>query len=234
AGNMLVLTAAIAHIEGQAQYAEKHWDVLTTWTDYLAENRLDPDNQICTDDFAGQFAQKVNLSIKAIMGVASYRYLDDKLGKTDVAEKYTSKAKEMAKEWEKMADDGDHYRLTFDKTGTWSQKYNQVWDKILGLGNFPADVAKKEIAYYLLKKNKYGFHIDNRETYTKTDWIIWTASLTQDQETFQKFISPIYLFMYETPDRVPMSDWVFTDRPNQRGFQARSVVGGYYIKMLDR
>lgn len=234
AGNMMVLTAAIAHIEGNAQYAEKHWDVLTTWTDYLAENGLDPDNQLCTDDFAGHFAHNVNLSIKAIMGVASYGYLADKLGKKDVADKYTSKAKEMAKEWEKMADDGDHYRLTFDKPGTWSQKYNLVWDKILGLGIFPAEVAQKEIAYYLRKQNKYGLPLDNRETYTKTDWIIWTATLTQDQETFQKFISPLYLFMNETPDRVPMSDWVFTDRPNQRGFQARSVVGGYYIKMLDR
>lgn len=232
-GNMLVLTAAVAAMEGNAKYAEKHWDVLTTWTDYLTEYGLDPDNQLCTDDFAGHFAHNVNLSVKAIMGVASYGYMADMLGKKDIAEKYTAKAKEMAQEWVKMADDGDHYRLTFDKPGTWSQKYNLVWDKLLNLGIFPSEVAQKEIAYYLSKQNKYGLPLDNRETYTKTDWIIWTATLAQDQATFQKFISPIHLFMNETVDRVPMSDWVFTDKPNQRGFQARSVVGGYYIKMLD-
>lgn len=232
-GNMLVLTAALAVVEGNAKYAEKHWDVLTTWADYLTEYGLDPENQLCTDDFAGHFAHNVNLSAKAIMGVASYGHLAKMLGKKDIAEKYTAKAKEMAQEWMKMADDGDHYRLTFDKPGTWSQKYNLVWDKVLNWGIFPPEVAQKEIAYYLSKQNKYGLPLDNRETYTKTDWITWTATLAEDQETFQKFISPIHLFMNETVDRVPMSDWVFTDKPNQRGFQARSVVGGYYIKMLD-
>ena len=232
-GNMLALTAAIAAMEGNAKYAEKHWDVLTTWTDYLVEYGLDPENQLCTDDFAGHFAHNVNLSVKAIMGVASYGKLADMLGKKDVAEKYTAKAKEMAQEWMKMADDGDHYRLTFDKPGTWSQKYNLVWNKLLKMNIFPDEVARKEIAYYLGKQNKYGLPLDNRETYTKTDWIIWTATLADDKATFEKFIDPLHLFMNETVDRIPMSDWVFTDKPNYRGFKARSVVGGYYIKMLE-
>lgn len=233
AGNMIVLTAAIAAMEGNAKYAEKHWDILTVWTDYLVEKGLDPENQLCTDDFAGHFAHNTNLSVKAIMGVASYGYMADMLGKKDISEKYTTRAREMAQQWKEMAADGDHYRLTFDKPGTWSQKYNLVWDKLLKMGIFPQDIAQTEIKYYLTKQNEYGLPLDNREAYTKTDWIMWTATLADDKATFENFISPVYRFMNETPDRVPMSDWVWTDHPNQRGFQARSVVGGYYIKLLE-
>ncbi|MDR2040151.1 MAG: DUF4965 domain-containing protein [Bacteroidales bacterium] len=232
-GNMLILTAAVAAVEGNAKYAEKHWDVLTVWTDYLVENGLDPENQLCTDDFAGHFAHNVNLSAKAIMGIASYGKLAAMLGKKDISEKYTQKAKEMAKEWMRMADDGDHYRLTFDQPGTWSQKYNLVWNKLMNMGIFPEEVAAKEIAYYQTKQNKYGLPLDNRKTYTKADWIIWTATLANDKETFQKFIDPLYLFMNETTDRIPMSDWYYTDKPKHTGFRARAVVGGYFIKMLE-
>ncbi|MDL2322676.1 DUF4965 domain-containing protein [Bacteroidales bacterium OttesenSCG-928-A17] len=231
-GNMLALTAAIAAMEGNAKYAEKHWDILTVWTDYLVEKGLDPENQLCTDDFAGHFAHNVNLSVKAIMGIASYSYLADMLGKKEVAEQYKAKAKEMALEWIKMADDGDHYRLTFDKPGTWSQKYNLIWDKVLKYDIFPESVAQTEIAYYLTKQNKYGLPLDNRREYTKSDWIIWTATLADDDATFREFIFPLYKFYNETTDRIPMSDWIWTDKAQHRGFRARSVVGGYYMKML--
>ena len=167
------------------------------------------------------------------MGIASYGYLADMLGKKDVAEKYTSKAKEMAQEWMKMADDGDHYRLTFDQPGTWSQKYNLIWNKILKLNIFPESVAQKEIPYYLTKQNEYGLPLDSRKNYTKSDWIIWTATLDNDPATFQKFVNPVHKFMNETTSRVPMSDWYNTDSKTHVGFKARSVVGGYYIKMLN-
>lgn len=232
-GNMLILTAAITKIEKNANYAEKHWKVLTTWADYLIEKGLDPENQLCTDDFAGHFAHNTNLSVKAIIGVASYGYMADMLGKKDLAEKYISEARKMAQKWVEMAEDGTNYRLTFDKSGTWSQKYNLIWDKLLKFNIFPKEVAEKEIKYYLTKQNKYGLPLDNRATYTKTDWIVWTATLANDKATFEQFINPIHLFMNETKDRIPMSDWTFTDEPFHRGFRARSVVGGYYIKILE-
>lgn len=233
-GNMLILTAAIAAVEGNADYARKHWKTLTAWADYLLNNGLDPANQLCTDDFAGHLAHNANLSIKAILGVASYGYLAGKLGNKEQSESYMQKAKEMALEWMKMADDGDHYRLAFDKPGTWSQKYNLVWDKLMDWRIFPDKVVQTEIPYYLSVQNKYGLPLDNRETYTKTDWIIWTATLAPDMETFEKFIDPVYLFMATTPDRVPMTDWMYTDHPEVKVFRARSVVGGYFMKMLER
>lgn len=233
-GNMLILTAAIAQAEGNAAYAEQHWDVLTVWADYLLQNGLDPENQLCTDDFAGHFAHNTNLSVKAIMGIAGYGKLAGMLGKTDIAEKYTTQAKEMATKWVEMANDGDHFRLTFDQPGTWSQKYNLVWDKLLDLNIFDPAVAQKEIAYYLTKQNTYGLPLDNRRTYTKSDWIIWTATLANDQATFEKFIDPLHKTFNETTSRVPMTDWYETPDAKQVGFQARSVVGGYFIKMLEQ
>ena len=232
-GNMLIMTAALCAAEGSADYAKLHWETLTTWTDYLVEKGLDPENQLCTDDFAGHFAHNANLSIKAILGIASYGRMAEMLGMDDVAQRYTAKAREMATQWEQMANDGDHYRLTFDKPGTWSQKYNIVWDKLLGLNIFPDSIAEKEIAYYLTCQNRYGLPLDSRETYTKTDWIMWTATLAKDPATFEAFVAPVHDFMNETLDRVPMSDWVYTDKPYRRGFMARAVVGGYFIKMLD-
>lgn len=232
-GNMLILTTAIAQREGNAEYAKKHWDVLTTWANYLLKEGLDPENQLCTDDFAGHFAHNANLSIKAIMGIAGYGKLADMLGDQVTADKYLAAAKDMAIKWVVMADDGDHYRLTFDQPGTWSQKYNLVWDKLLGLNIFPDEVADREIAYYLTRQNTYGLPLDSRKTYTKSDWIIWSACLAKDRNTFDRLVSPVYKYAGETTTRMPLSDWHETTDGNSVGFRARSVVGGYFMKMLE-
>lgn len=232
-GNVLILSAAIAEIEGNADYAAQHWETLTIWTEYLKEYGLDPENQLCTDDFAGHLAHNTNLSIKAIMGIASYGKLAGMLGKTEVAEEYMQIAKEMATQWETMADDGDHYRLTFDRPGTWSQKYNIVWDKLLGFNIFEPKIIEKEMALYKTLQNEYGLPLDNRATYTKTDWIMWTATLSGNSDDFDALIDPVYKYANETKSRVPISDWHDTKTAERMNFKARSVVGGYYMKLLE-
>jgi len=231
-GNMLILVDALAQAEGTAQLAERYWPQLTSWAQYLREKGLDPENQLTTDDFAGHVAHNSNLSIKAIEALAAYADLAHLLKHEDVAKDYDITAKGMAAKWVGMAQEGDHYKLAFNSPGTWSQKYNLVWDQVLEYNLFPKTVRETELAFYMGKINSYGLPLDNRADYTKLDWSVWTATLASTPEQFNAIIDPIYRWMNETPSRVPLTDWYDTKTGKQIGFQARSVVGGVYIKAL--
>ena len=231
-GNMLIMVAALAKIEGNADYAARWWPELTKWAVYLKEKGLDPENQLSTDDFAGHLAHNANLSIKAILALGSYGMLAEMTGHRDVAAEYSRTAHEFAQKWIGLAREGNHYKLAFDTPGSWSQKYNLVWDRILGLNLFPPEVAREETAFYLTKLNQYGLPLDNRRTYTKLDWTLWTATLAPDLGDFEKIVGPAYAFANQSESRVPLTDWYDTVTAKQQGFQARSVVGGLFIKML--
>ena len=107
-----------------------------------------------------------------------------------MALEYAKAAKEMAGKWQEMALDGDHYKLAFDKAGSWSQKYNLAWDQMLDFKLFPAKVRQTETSFYLKHLNLYGLPLDNRADYTKLDWEIWTATLADRREDFDAELKP--------------------------------------------
>ena len=231
-GNMLTLTTAVCLREGHADYAKREWDQLTRWCDYLVEHGLDPAAQLVTDDFTGMMAHSCNLSAKSVCAIGCYALLAKMQGLDETARKYRGIAEEYAARWQSMADDGDHYRLAFDRPGTWSQKYNLAWDTVFGLGLFPPEVMRKELAFYRGKRLAYGTPLDSRSPAAKPEWAIWVATMAESKETFEEFVAPIHKYVDETPHRVPLADIYFAHTGRRRANQARSVVGGFYMKLL--
>jgi hypothetical protein len=243
---MLLLVAAVAQADGNADFAGRYWPVLTKWAEYLQQFGRDPENQLCTDDFAGHLAHNSNLAGKAICALGAYGKLAGMRGDHATEKKYLDMAREFAAGWIKQADDGDHFRLAFDQPNTWSSKYNLVWDKILGLNLFPDEAIQKEMAYYRKHIDEYGLPLDGRLQHTgrrgatddrmahwsKTDWAFWTACLTNNQADFEAVTDPIYKFMNEGTQRVGLTDLYFTDKADAARMHSRPVIGGIFVKLL--
>ena len=231
--NLILLCAAIARMDGNADFASAWWPQLTRWEAYLEKYGKDPENQLCTDDFMGHLAHNANLSVKAILAIAAYGELCRMRGDAAAAGKYRTLAKEYAANWMTVAADGDHYRIAFDQPNSWSQKYNLVWDRLLGLNVFPPEVAAREVAHYRKMLQKYGVPLDSRTRLTKSDWCFWSATLAADPADFEAIVAPIYDYLNETTARLPFVDSYVTDNVGSDGMRARPVIGGVFIKMLE-
>lgn len=231
-GNMLIMMAAVCMEDGNPEFAKPHWEVLKQWKNYLVKYGADPGDQLCTDDFAGRLSHNVNLSVKAIMGIEGYAILADMLGEEAEAENYHKLAKDMAAGWEVRAAADDHYTLVFGKPETWSLKYNLLWDKMWGSKLFSDEVYEKELAYYVQKRDEYGTPLDNRKSYTKSDWILWCAAMAEDKEQAEKLIAPVAHYLENTETRVPFGDWYDTENGRYYCFIARSVQGGIFMPMM--
>lgn len=242
-GNMLIMEAALALSCKSTDFADEHFELLEDWVKYLIDNGKDPENQLCTDDFAGHLAHNCNLSLKAIMGIASLGMLYGMRKNKREENAYISMARKMASDWAKRASNGDgSYRLAFDAPDTFSMKYNIVWDKLFGTEVMSKTVVESELASYKKKMHPYGLPLDSRMPYTKSDWLVWTATLTEDRDAFIEFVEPLWTFYNFSPSRVPMTDWYYTITGEHRAsrssnfqtsFRNRTVQGGLYIKLLE-
>ncbi len=232
-GNMIILFAAIADADNDVSFAKEHIDTIKMWNEYLIKYGLDPENQLCTDDFAGHLAHNVNLSIKAIMGIAGYARILEKLGETKESEKMMAKAREYAVSLVERAKNSDgSYRLAYDKPETFSLKYNSVWDKIWGTDLFPEEFYSGEIARYKKELLPYGVPLDSREKYTKSDWLVWAASLADNKEDFNVITDSLWNAYNTMRTWAPMTDWYYADTSDMRGFRHRTVQGGLFIKLM--
>ena len=242
-GNMIILTAAYVKASGDTAFARKYMHLLEQWVKYLEENGIDPANQLCTDDFAGRSPHNCNLTLKAIMGVAGYGIIHGMLNNKRIEAQYLAKAKDMADSWCVRAAGKDGTRRAFDLEDGFSLKYNMAWDKVFGTKLFDQAMIEQELRSYIPKMNTYGVPLDERADYTKSDWIVWCASMTEDKSLFETLVAPVWQAYNDMDTRFPMGDWYcsktgrlhrYIDYWSDReiSFQNRSVQGGMAMPLL--
>jgi hypothetical protein len=144
-------------------------------------------------------------------------------------------AKKMADQWITMATKTDGtFRLSFDQEDSFSMKYNLIWDKLWGTEIFDLSKFQKEFSSYLDRSNQFGMPLDNRADYTKSDWLLWCATLMDSDTDFAQMIAPLYAAYQNSESRVPLTDWYDTKTAKMIGFQNRTVQGGLFIRLLQQ
>ena len=232
-GNMIILVSAICEKDNDHSFAEENMELLEKWSKYLVKYGKDPEHQLCTDDFAGHLSHNCNLSLKAIMGMTGFSKILRHFGRNEEADELFAKAQEYADSFIENAKNSDgSYRLAYDREGTFSLKYNSVWDKIWKTGLLPDEFFKAEIDRYKKEALPYGVPLDTREKYTKSDWLIWAACLADNKDDFEFFASLLWNAYNTMRTRVPMTDWYYADTSEMVGFRHRTVQGGLFIKLM--
>lgn len=231
--DMLILLFGAYRADKDLRLFTENLDLCKKWVGYLVDDGLRPENQLCTDDFAGHLKNNLNLSIKAAVGIAAYAELLTAVGERETARKYRRVAENFAADITALGERYTHLPLTWDTADdTFGLKYNLAFDKMFGFGLFGRTLREKEVDCYLDRAAIFGTPLDSRQKYTKSDWLIWVACLTDDPEKRDRLLAPVRAYLTESPDRVPFGDWYETDDGKYLHFRARSVQGGCFILLL--
>lgn len=231
--DVLILLAYISKIIDIKDFLKENLNLFKMWIKYLLKYGKDPESQLSTDDFLGHLAHNVNLAMKSSIGIEAYSIIMSLFDKEESI-KYHEKAKEFASWIISHSLEKDHTLLAYDKPGTWSLKYNLVWDKIFKSELYPQEFLEKEFDFYLSKQEIYGISLDCRSYVSKTDWLIRISQLTNNKNKQKEIFKLVARFLEESERLVPFSDQYLVNTPYQPNnyFKARSVQGGIFIPLL--
>lgn len=230
--NMIILSYAYATYAKDAEFIKEHIDVLSTWAKYLLEHGYLPENQLCTDDFAGHLDKNVNLSIKAAVALRCFAEISKELNDVDSYELYKKEANRFVEHIESLLNDNNYLPLTFEKGDTrYSLKYNLAFDKLFSFNLFHEDTYTKECEEYKKHFERFGIPLDPRHDYTKADWLMWIATFA-DKELQNGIFSSMTDYLENSVSRDPFPDWYSSIDGRNQMFRNRSVVGGNFFPLL--
>ena len=242
-GNFFLLITSIIQYyykqtgEYDLKWISNYWKLFEIWGQFLISNLPAPPKQLCTDDFEGAIANNSNLAIKGIIGLYAYGLLLQYNGNQTGGNYYKNIAINYSKIWPQLAidDDRTHYKYTYNETNTWSLKYNLCYQRVLNIDYdilFNQSIFQLEMDYYNTVILKYGLPLNTGKSYTLIYDELWIASFAPNMTQFNFIMDRVFDFVNDTPNRVPLTDWYYTDTGRRTGFEARPTLGGFWMPML--
>ena len=231
--NMLIAAYSSVYFGADDLVVRENYDLLKVWFEYLVKSSLVPTNQLCTDDFFERIDKNVNLSIKSVQAIKCFSLIAEKLGNEEDKEKALKVLDSFIAEFHNHFDGKDHLPLSYyGSDDTYSLKYNLAYDDVLGTNLFSQELKNKELSYYLTKNTSFSVALDHRSDLTKTDWIIYACSLTDDREIQKCIYDGIVNFLKTSESRVPFSDLYHVETGIIKEFQNRPVQGAVFMLLL--
>lgn len=240
---MLLMLAAIAQRQANnvTYLLPLNENVLRSWADFIVSELPMPPTQLCTDDFEGPEANNTNLVVKGILSLEAYAMLLDTMKNSSGADYYRAQSKKFLNFWLTNAVEGSgptlHYRREYQLEGSFSLKYNLLYQLILNISVFPTSVFETELAFYLSQRNStYGIPLDDRASFTLTEYQGGLIGIAAAYPTYSKeLIDQLFLFVSNTVTRAPLNDRY--DTTTGKGlsnsiFVARSTVGELFSLIL--
>ncbi|KZV92933.1 DUF1793-domain-containing protein [Exidia glandulosa HHB12029] len=232
-GNMLIMMLSYAQKTGDLSQIKQYYSRLQQWTEFLIEDSLIPADQLSTDDFAGRLANQTNLAIKGIVGIKAMGMIAELVGDAESAANYTAIATSYVEQFQTfaIAKDGSHLTLSYGHDDTWGLAYNLFGDRLIGANIFPQSIYDMQNAWYKTKLQKYGIILDTRNTWSKSDWQLWIAAISDD-ELKHGIVSSLVRFYSDGINSTPMSDLYYVPEGRENAFKARPVVGGHLALLV--
>jgi len=234
-GNMLIMTLAYSQRTQDTAYLTTHYKILKQWTQYLIDEALIPQNQISTDDFAGNLTNQTNLALKGIIGIEAMASIANLTGNTVDGANYSNIAHSYITQWQTLGVAADaippHTTLAYGQNDTHGLLYNLYADRLLNLNLVSQSIFDMQSAFYPTVEATYGVPLDTRHEYTKSDWEMWTAAIASES-TRNIFIEDLATWIHETPTNMAFTDLYDAQTGDWAvgpgHFSARPVVGGHF------
>lgn len=228
---LVLLVASLAKAEGNAAFAARYEPTLARWAATLRGEASDASPARAASASTWRSTLDANASAKVVLALGAWAQIQDRLGRSDEAQRWRASAEAAAKAWIAAAAEGERTDSVLDPRSAWSQKPALVWDRVLALGLVPDDVLRREVAHARARLRPYGVPLASSGTSTRLDASAWTACMGSRGD-LDALLAPLWNAAHDTRERVPLCDTYDTADARGLGRHARPVVGALLMPFL--